>query len=243
MKIEKDLGKSAIERRIFRRFAEISTLPIAVDSVESRCPPEPDILCMVEGEGQVAFELVEIIDESFAKRTDAQIDMHNHIENLYESLPEIDKSILSHRLGDALIYICFKPGVSLKKKREIAKDILAHLKSTDLHFEGDVLLSANLKTLIRRITVFRGVVGPCFDIEGVGTLGDPILERLKEKFSKAYESHFPIELLAYYDLQPVRPDSHWLLKATIFIKDSIQQSPFRRVWMFDVHNERVIQWS
>src|SRR5258708_4015339 len=58
--------KAARERRVVLGFIPLSGLAIDPESVESRPPPEPDILCVVQGEGLVAFELVEICDPAIA---------------------------------------------------------------------------------------------------------------------------------------------------------------------------------
>lgn len=49
--------QSEDELRIFELFVERSGLPVAPSSIEKRHPPEPDIRCIVEGEGEVGFEL------------------------------------------------------------------------------------------------------------------------------------------------------------------------------------------
>jgi hypothetical protein len=59
--------KAAREVRIFREFAELSGLPIDTETIESRPSPEPDIRCVVAGEGPVAFEMVEICNSELAK--------------------------------------------------------------------------------------------------------------------------------------------------------------------------------
>ena len=64
----KEAEKAARERAIFHDF--IKKKPgsrIKPESVESRCTPEPDILCSQENEGNVAFELVEICDPDIAR--------------------------------------------------------------------------------------------------------------------------------------------------------------------------------
>jgi hypothetical protein len=61
--------KEARERDIFNGFIAVTGLPVASESIRSRPPPEPDILCDVAGEGLVAFELVELIDEDLARHT------------------------------------------------------------------------------------------------------------------------------------------------------------------------------
>lgn len=59
--------KGETEVAVFLRFLEASQLPIDLNSVEKRSPPEPDILCTHQSEGAVAFELVEMCDSRFAR--------------------------------------------------------------------------------------------------------------------------------------------------------------------------------
>ena len=61
------------ELAIFRNFAEVCPLNIIRESISKRNPPEPDVLCkLAESEEEVAFELVEIIDEGWACLTSGQ---------------------------------------------------------------------------------------------------------------------------------------------------------------------------
>jgi hypothetical protein len=64
--MNKEAEKAARERVVFHDFIKKSGLPINPESVESRCPPEPDILCFQENEGNVAFELPEICAKDIA---------------------------------------------------------------------------------------------------------------------------------------------------------------------------------
>jgi hypothetical protein len=67
MHMTSETQKAQRELEFFRKFVEISKLPINIASVEKRLPPEPDLLCQVSsGEGQVAFELVELCDSNLA---------------------------------------------------------------------------------------------------------------------------------------------------------------------------------
>ena len=61
------------EKKIFSLFAEACALPVRPESIEKRNPPEPDILCEIKGEGPVAFEMVELIDQNIAQGTNEQI--------------------------------------------------------------------------------------------------------------------------------------------------------------------------
>ncbi len=57
----------------FADFAALKGLRVRPGSAVSRPTPEPDILCELEGEGHVAFELVEIIDSRLAENTSVSI--------------------------------------------------------------------------------------------------------------------------------------------------------------------------
>ncbi len=59
--------KAEWERQVFSKFAVAARLPLVADSVRSRQPPEPDILCALEDRGQVAFELVNLVDEDLMR--------------------------------------------------------------------------------------------------------------------------------------------------------------------------------
>ena len=71
--------QSKVEYRVFSEFVHRSKLPVPLESIENRPPPEPDIRCNVSGEGPAAFELKEICDEGIAK-TCADLS-HNVPEN------------------------------------------------------------------------------------------------------------------------------------------------------------------
>jgi len=64
---EKTVRKSLV----FQTFLKVSGLRINPESIESRIPPEPDILCLHESDGKLAFELVEICDEGLARKLSA----------------------------------------------------------------------------------------------------------------------------------------------------------------------------
>jgi hypothetical protein len=59
--------KASRELRVFVEFLEKSWLPVDRQSIESRRPPEPDILCRHEQKGFIAFELVELCEWELAE--------------------------------------------------------------------------------------------------------------------------------------------------------------------------------
>lgn len=64
--MRKNETKAAVERDVFRECAVAARLSVRLDSIESRLPPEPDILCDLAGDGLVAFELVQLVDQGLA---------------------------------------------------------------------------------------------------------------------------------------------------------------------------------
>jgi hypothetical protein len=62
-----DTDKAARERARFLAFAAVAGLPVVTGTTQSRPPPEPDILCEIQGRGLVAFELVDLIDSTLAR--------------------------------------------------------------------------------------------------------------------------------------------------------------------------------
>ena len=56
------------ERAVFREFAKKANLPIDLRSIESREPPEPDILCRGNDGEFIAFELVSLSDPDVAEQ-------------------------------------------------------------------------------------------------------------------------------------------------------------------------------
>ncbi len=70
-KMNAEKEKAMRERLVFQTFVKESGLPINSESVESRKPPEPDILCLHKNDGKLAFELVEICAEDIARKISA----------------------------------------------------------------------------------------------------------------------------------------------------------------------------
>jgi hypothetical protein len=67
--INAEAAKAERERRVFQAFIQKETaLEISPQTIESRRPPEPDILCCTRGGEFMAFELAEICDSEIARR-------------------------------------------------------------------------------------------------------------------------------------------------------------------------------
>jgi hypothetical protein len=62
-----EVAKGEEEVRVFERFVHLSGLKIIPGSIRKRPPPEPDLLCDIESEGPVAFEITEACASEFAQ--------------------------------------------------------------------------------------------------------------------------------------------------------------------------------
>ncbi len=61
-----------------------------------------------------------------------------------------------------------------------------------------------------------------------------IAKKVKKKYSHS------CDLLVYFDLQPVVTEKSWLPYVEDFVKENIKQSPFKRIWIYSVPQEKIM---
>lgn len=238
-----DKKQAFAELVTFRRFADVC--PVAIDpvSIEKRDPPEPDIVCRFAESGEeVAFELVEIIDQDWARLTSGQFREAAALRAAYESASGGLRVALDSQLHNALVYVEFRPGLASQERKEAVPLILHELSSLPAHQTGIWRPGPGtlLATTLRSITISRGEFhGPQFDVEAVSFIGDPTVQRIRSKWRKSYSTSRPIELLAFYELQPLMPVDIWKSHLDSFVQVAWNSGPFRRVWLFDVSSESI----
>ena len=228
------------EIQIFNRFARAAGLTVDETSIEKRNPPEPDILCRVNGVAQ-AFELVEIIDQDHAQRVYSQVKLKSKFETDYEALEASRREKIYDRVGNALIYVVFNDAATFREKEEAVNSVFEALETVAPQFEGRLRQQdlASLSAAIRLLWVSRrDASGPLFDVEAVGSLGDPTVDAIPQRFAKVYTTHHPVELLAYYELQPELPEALWRPSLKAFLA-GVSAWPFRRVWVYDCGSNTV----
>lgn len=199
---------AAREIAIFRSFATAAGLAVNDESIEKRMPPEPDILYRLGDSAHVAFELVEIIDQNHAKRTSEQSKLKARFDRDYVGLSVDEKGEICASVGNALIYVTFVDDANLNAREQAIQSVFETLKTVDPHFEGELTChtTPRLHVAICSIGISRlSFKGPFFDVAAAGFLGDPTVESIAAKWSKTYATPHPIELVAYYELQPDPP--------------------------------------
>ena len=79
------------ELAIFNKFAK--HYPIGLTGIETRNAPEPDIRCKGSDSVAIAFEVVELIDQEFARKLSAMSTLQDEFDQSFISLPsEINTS-------------------------------------------------------------------------------------------------------------------------------------------------------
>lgn len=203
-------------------------------SVQYRLPPEPDILCKV-GEEIISFELGELIDRDFAQRVFPAMSHKQQLEDVYEKLSEKKKQAIKRRVGNALINFEFVPTVTAKVRKQNIPRLIDFLETVEDDQLGEIEPPRELRKVLKQVRILRGGFnGPFFDIMSAGFLGDPTIELINEKFMNTYKTNYPIELISYFELQPVIDPIVWLPKLKEHIESNIQSSPYKRVWVVEI---------
>jgi len=239
------------ELTIFSSFAEVCPWPIRLKSIQKREPsgqqgepPEPDILCEIEGERPVAFEMVQIVDQGLAQRTNDQVRLQNLLREAYQSLSGKARSEVEKRCGNTLVHVAFRSTSSFTAKKNAISAITELLQEITPSFEGGITPKnrTSLTGAVEQVTVHRiRYTGLLFHVAAAGSYSDPTLENIRQKFMKQHKTRAPMELLAYYELQPVHPEDWWQSKLIMLITDHLKmsKSTFRRVWVFDVFSKAI----
>ncbi|HEY3302191.1 MAG TPA: hypothetical protein VGL70_01510 [Candidatus Binatia bacterium] len=227
-----------IELSVFKEFAEVCSYKIRSDSIEKRAEPEPDILCELVGEGSVAFELGEIVDEVFARQVEGEYKIRKRFDAASKKFPALRSS-----LADALVYIEFFDEVSHRMRLNSIEPILEFLHFLEPCFEGDapVWKHAQLEKVIRGIEINRGLFkGPVFTLAKFVEDINRSLDLLQKKFAKSYETGAPVDLLAYFLRQSPSRDNRWVEDVRGYVARKLNGSSFRRVWIYNRFDRKIV---
>lgn len=107
------------EARVFAKFAEVAGFLERGAEFELKDPPHPDILMTGLPEGDIAFELVELVSESVAKIGPT---LESISEELHQQFDEIDSTIknqIYEKFADAVIFVRFSRKVNKNKRLQI----------------------------------------------------------------------------------------------------------------------------
>jgi hypothetical protein len=229
------------ELKIFRKFLETRSISLDEVTFESRKPKEPDILLHYSNGSNIAFELVELLDVNYGRMRGILLDTVGAIRAFVENLTSDKKDCLYRKYGNAFLYFKFIQGATFKQRKDILPKIFDKLLVLKDDFTGETLENdPECSHALNSISISRGnFVGPIFDPDSVGCIGDPTIDVIKRKFIKTYETKSPIELLAYIDVNPMMPDSIWIDNLRKFLEAYPKPLPFEKIWVFDYRKHKI----
>ena len=229
------MSKAENELSVFRKFVRACSLSIIPESIENRFPPEPDILCKLTDGCTLAFELVEIIDSSLMKRFADKIELESDLKQAYYASP-------INGFDDADVTIVFTHHSSAQQRKSAIEPIFEALASLPGNHNGRVpLKEKKLSKTVYFVIVSRGSPdGPHFGVSDAGSVSDPTEQTIRRKLEKRYKTTSPLELLAYCHLHHSNFRTG-LAPRLSAIEHEIQQSQFRRVWVFN-NRTGCIEW-
>jgi hypothetical protein len=231
--------KQEMERFIFERFATVSELDLDLLSIQQPSPPQPEILCTDKHGQTYAFELVLVTNEDMMESISTDSVLIEELQSVLKALtPPYNNSVLG---------LTFARALSVKQRKILLNRLLAELTKVEVGFSGNISLPEDLKDDLHflYIAVHPDLTAPLIWVDGpFGSIGHPPIHReLRTKLiQKAYESMADsLELLAYYNGFPAFFEFAGLANQMHdFVSSLLQHSKFKRVWIFDASNERII---
>ena len=228
--------KAADEKAAFLAFAKLIGLPVVDGSVQSRRPPEPDILCSLQDGGLLAFELGRLDSEflredlgKYAASSDA----------LTRIVPSADRrrDALEAKFGRVVLCIDFMHDSSVRAREASLCSVVQWLVD-DAHaskISRIVQIPAAFRPPIYGIRVLDSVER--FDLvigKIITCVTSHALLSLEKKLDMKYGTCAPIELLMHTEAQDW--DVLELVRDQIedLVLSKIDRSPYQRVWVADM---------
>lgn len=145
------------ERDVFISFAEAAPFSVLPETIENRNPPEPDILCEIEGIGKVGFELTELIDQDYMARIGLLFNTKQFLSNYWrKELNQKESTLFGEKYKGALIHFEFAPNSKLKERKTAAKKAFAKLLQLPDSPVGEVLKDdAELSPVLNWVNISR----------------------------------------------------------------------------------------
>lgn len=239
------------ERRVFIFFAAdagaYGGFNIRTDTIVSRAPREPDILCEEASLGTVAFELVEILDQASMKIMATMMRAEETLKAFPSALSAADLVMFQSKFAMKQIKVGFRQDKPLRDLQAAIPNLyewLIHTLPDDA--EGDAVpLPVELQAEIEYVSIlFPGP--PFIDVAFGLSIADATIAAVARKLTnKEYTTIAPIELLVYAHDQPLIQFETWQSTVAVaivpLIDESIARGHIRRVWIYDIARRKTDQ--
>lgn len=229
--------KAREERGIFEVFAVSAGLRFEPNSLLQ--PDPPDILCTLDGLGEVAFELVQLDGEEELSRM-------SHLRASESWWAEVARDLIPDirgKHGNAQIDVIFQPGAHQRVRRKVFAQMAAQLCGLPDTFTGELFESATPTSLksarLRRFDIDDGP--KVAEVSGSRSVGVD-LTRIDKKIDH-YKDGWGVrtELLAYSRWG--MPFSDQDTGAENYLVGRFPAGIFSRAWIFELTSRRIVAHS
>lgn len=235
----KEESKAERERKVFALFCRERGWCTPHCIIESRSPPEPDILFKRRWHLARAFEMVELIDQDYARTMQSDSSTRKQLADFYEALPLGRRSQLDQSYGDAEIIVSFQSGLTERRRAAVFDRLFKFLTDRPSGWSGVSLRPTELQPYVNEVVVARGTFkGPRFDVSSAVWVDDPCIEAIAEKMESTYVTPHRMELLAYIESNPMFPDHVWIPDLEDYCR-LLARSQFGAIYVFDVSKKSV----
>jgi len=224
------MNKKEIESKVFKEFAKHHPAKFELASLRNVSPPKPDIEINRQDGKIMAFEISEILDEAMIRKLQSSVIIEKLCAEYYRKLPSGQNKVFSKKYSNSFICITFEKNTTLNQRRRIIPSIFDFLLSlASIQREN---IPSNLNKIVQKIVIENSASSnPVFGVNSWGTIKHPLIERIRDKFSKKYEITHPTELLLFYNLQPVAHEFIFNY-ACRYAQTHIRESKFQRIWIY-----------
>lgn len=238
------------ERAIFKSFARICPLGIDVESIESRLPDEPDILCRLENGSTIAFEVTSADPQNLEEMKS----VNRNLRDLFDSeiakwTPEVRRRYGNYfiRINDA----GWRAGGNRPpfNKRHLIPEIMKFLENNTP--ENEEIFQTALEKNPRlggyvNITIEQGsgnyeepYIGNAYAVE-IPRQSDLVVNAMRRKLGRKYSCGAPIELVVYTESRNPNPYRPKITELSTLLGSALKSSQFRRIWIFSHPDKFVI---
>ncbi|MBF0502328.1 MAG: hypothetical protein HQM09_19465 [Candidatus Riflebacteria bacterium] len=225
------------EERVFIEFLNGNTFLKEVRSFDKGIPPQPDVICKIEDGEKLGFELVRLDESEFLKDISIGFARRRVLKEMTSSESEFGE-ILRQKFPNRFLWLSICRGVQLNRFPKVLGAGLRFLACQDESFVKEMIVPIKDLPELERVEITVLEQSPThFDLypEAIG-IDDSIVKIIAKKAGKTYQSDCPVDLLAYYEIQPSMLEQQTIDEIqTVF--SEIDLSRFRRVWLFDRYSK------
>jgi hypothetical protein len=196
------------ERDAFDRFVSIGGLAVVISSIRlgDVQKSEPDVVCTVDGLGEVGFELTEIVENDFMQTRSIWQKVDQTLRDELQKLPPPTLAAFQAKYANADIGVSFDHKQTEKTMIAAIPSVLTLLHSLPSGVVGAIEASNLTGGIVDKIRITRlsASLGPVIYAQHPGGwLGDVTAHRIGNKLGKNYSAS-PVrrELIAYFRTQP-----------------------------------------